>query len=35
MDNKKPMGAEARKLKAVVAFMSLFILVLFGLAPTT
>ena len=35
MDAKKPLGAEARKLKAVVAYMSLVVLVLFGLAPTT
>ncbi len=33
MDEKKPMEDETRKLRFLVVFMSVFVIVLFGLAP--
>lgn len=33
MNNKKPIADETKKLAFVVAYMSMFIIVLFGLAP--
>jgi hypothetical protein len=33
MDNRKALQDEARKLKFVVIYMSMFVLVLFGLGP--
>ena len=33
MDNKKPVEEDTRKLTFLVVFMSLFVLVLFGLGP--
>jgi len=33
MDNRKAVEDEARKLKFVVIYMSMFVLVLFGLGP--
>ncbi len=35
MDTKKPVAEETRKLTFVVIFMSIFVLVLFGLGPAT
>lgn len=34
MDNKKPMEDETRKLALVVVYMSMFVLILFGLIPS-